>query len=145
MTIVQEFKNFVMRGNVVDLAVGVIIGAAFSKIIDSLVKDVLMPPIGWLIGGVAFEDLAIKLQAPGISPKTGLPYEPVEIMYGSFIQTSFEFVIIAFCLFLVIKGMNRLRGPVDAPEPPGPTPTEKLLIEIRDELRKRPTQEVTSN
>lgn len=135
MSLAKEFKAFVMRGNVVDLAVGVIIGASFGKIVDSLVKDVIMPPIGWVIGGVRFDDLSAKLQVPGMNPATEKPFEPVEILYGKFFQTTFEFLIVAFCLFMIIKVMNRLNKPAVVP-PPGPTPTEKLLIEIRDELRR---------
>jgi len=128
----SEFKEFAMKGNVVDLAVGVIIGAAFGKIVSSLVGDVIMPVLGKVIGGVNFSDLAITL---GKDP-TG---KDVLIKYGSFIQTIFDFSIIALVLFLAIKGINKLKKPVPAaPAPPAPPPkSELLLAEIRDLLAKR--------
>ena len=127
-----EFKEFAMKGNVVDLAVGVIIGAAFGKIVSSLVGDIFMPAIGKVIGGINFSDLAITL---GKDP-TG---KEVLIKYGSFVQTIFDFVIIALVLFMVIKGINRLKKPPPAaPEPPAPPArSEALLEEIRDLLAKR--------
>ncbi len=132
MGIGSEFKEFAMKGNVVDLAVGVIIGAAFGKIVSSLVGDVIMPVLGKVIGGVNFSDLAITL---GKDP-TG---KDVLIKYGSFIQTIFDFSIIALVLFLAIKGINKLKKPVPAaPAPPAPPPkSELLLAEIRDLLAKR--------
>ncbi len=132
MGIGSEFKEFAMKGNVVDLAVGVIIGAAFGKIVSSLVGDVIMPVLGKVIGGVNFSDLAITL---GKDP-TG---KDVLIKYGSFIQTIFDFSIIALVLFLAIKGINKLKKPVPAaPAPPAPPPkSELLLTEIRDLLAKR--------
>jgi large conductance mechanosensitive channel len=128
----SEFKEFAMKGNVVDLAVGVIIGAAFGKIVSSLVGDVIMPPLGKVIGGVNFSDLAVTL---GKDP-TG---KDVLIKYGSFIQTTFDFLIIAIVLFLVIKGINKLKKPPPAiPAPPPPPPrSDVLLEEIRDLLAKR--------
>jgi large conductance mechanosensitive channel len=127
-----EFKEFAMKGNVVDLAVGVIIGAAFGKIVSSLVGDIFMPAIGKVIGGVNFSDLAISL---GKDPTS----KDVLIKYGSFLQTLFDFVIIALVLFLVIKGINRLKRPAPAaPAAPAPPPrSEALLEEIRDLLAKR--------
>ena|SRR6516164_6829007 len=128
-----EFKEFAMKGNVIDLAVGVVIGAAFGKIVSSLVGDIIMPPLGLAIGSVNFAELAVRI---GTDP-TG---KAVLFKYGAFIQTIFEFVIIAFALFLLIKGINKLkRPPVPAPNaaPPPPTRTEQLLQEIRDELAKR--------
>ena len=129
----SEFKDFAMRGNVVDMAVGIVIGAAFGKIVSSFVADVLMPPIGLLLGGVSFSDLAIILKdAVGETA-------PVMIKYGSFIQTLVDFVIIAFAIFLVIKAMNSMKKPEEAPEPapdPGPSAEETLLGEIRDLLKK---------
>jgi large conductance mechanosensitive channel len=127
-----EFKEFAMKGNVVDLAVGVIIGASFGKIVSSIVGDVFMPTIGKLIGGVNFSDLAVNL---GKDP-TG---KEVLIKYGAFLQTIFDFVIIALVLFFVIKGINRLKRPVPAaPAEPAPPPrSEVLLEEIRDLLAKR--------
>jgi large conductance mechanosensitive channel len=121
-----------MKGNVVDLAVGVIIGAAFGKIVSSLVGDVIMPALGKIIGGVNFSDLAIGL---GNDPAG----KAVLIKYGSFIQTIFDFVIIAIVLFMCIKGINRLKkpAPVAAPPPSAPPRSEVLLEEIRDLLAKR--------
>jgi len=133
MSMMSEFKDFAMRGNVVDMAVGIVIGAAFGKIVSSFVADVLMPPIGLLLGGVSFSDLAIILKdAVGETA-------PVMIKYGSFIQTLVDFVIIAFAIFLVIKAMNSMKKPEEAPEPapdPGPSAEETLLGEIRDLLKK---------
>lgn len=138
MKILSEFKTFALRGNVIDLAVGVIIGAAFTKIVDSLVKDVLMPPIGWLAGGVRFDERTVALAIPGKNPITGTDFTPVEVHYGKFLQTSFEFVVIAFCLFLLIKLINRLQDRKnEAPKATELTTTEKLLMEIRDELKGR--------
>ena len=127
-----EFKEFAMKGNVVDLAVGVIIGAAFGKIVSSLVGDLFMPALGKVIGGINFSDLAVTL---GKDP-TG---KEVLIKYGAFAQTIFDFIIIALVLFLVIKGINRLKKPAPAaPAPPAPPPrSEALLEEIRDLLAKR--------
>ena len=138
MRFIDEFKKFIRRGNVIDLAVGVIIGAAFGKLVSSLVEDILMPPIGAMIGNVDFSGLVIRLS-------DGPP--PAVIKYGLFLQTLIQFFIIALCVFLVVKGINRLEEAAerhglvepDAPAAPQPTPTEKLLTEIRDELRKRKT------
>ncbi|MFZ7127978.1 MAG: large-conductance mechanosensitive channel protein MscL [Desulfobacterales bacterium] len=132
MSFVKEFKEFAMRGNVVDMAVGIIIGAAFGKIVSSFVADVIMPPIGLLIGGVDFSNLAITLkQATGEA-------EAVTLNYGLFIQTIFDFVIIAFAIFLAIKGMNALKRKEEAaPEAPAPPPRQEVLLEeIRDLLKK---------
>src|SRR3974390_2863105 len=118
---IKEFKAFVMRGNVVDLAVGVIIGAAFGKIVSSLVGDLFMPILGKVIGGVNFSDLAVSL---GKDP-TG---KEVLVKYGAFLQTIFDFLIIAMVLFLVIKGINQLKKPHPAPpEPPAPPPKSELM------------------
>ena len=127
-----EFKEFAMKGNVVDLAVGVIIGAAFGKIVSSLVGDIFMPSVGKVIGGINFSDLAITL---GKDP-TG---KEVLVKYGAFVQTIFDFIIIALVLFLVIKGINKLKRPAPAaPAAPVPPPkSEVLLEEIRDLLAKR--------
>ena len=132
MSLGSEFKEFAMKGNVIDLAVGVVIGAAFGKIVASLVADVVMPPLGLVIGNVNFTDLAIPL---GLDPKG----KEVLWRYGAFIQTIFEFLIIALVLFIIIKGINRVkRPPAAAPAaPPGPTRSEQLLEEIRDQLAKR--------
>lgn len=132
MKILQEFKQFAMRGNVVDLAVGVIIGAAFGKIVSSLVNDIIMPPIGLLIGGVDFKDIKIiiKEAADGASA--------VSINVGNFIQVCFDFTIIAFAIFFLIKGINTLQKKQQEapPAPPAPSNEEKLLAEIRDLLKK---------
>lgn len=135
MSIVQEFKEFAMKGNVVDMAVGIIIGAAFGKIVTSIVGDVIMPPIGLLIGGVDFSDLAIVLkEAIGETPA-------VTIAYGKFIQTVLDFTIVAFAIFMVIKGLNRLKRKQEAAPAPAPDPLpskeELLLTEIRDLLKAR--------
>ncbi|HAO25354.1 MULTISPECIES: large-conductance mechanosensitive channel protein MscL [unclassified Methylophaga] len=133
MSMVQEFKKFAMRGNVVDMAVGIIIGVAFGKIVSSFVSDVIMPPLGLLMGGVDFKDLAIVLkEAVGDTPA-------VVIAYGQFIQTIVDFVIIAFAIFIAIKVMNSLKAKEEAaPEaPPAPTKEEILLTEIRDILKQK--------
>jgi large conductance mechanosensitive channel len=132
MSLASEFKEFAMRGNVIDLAVGVVIGAAFGKIVASLVADIIMPPLGLLIGRVNFTELAVRI---GADP-TG---KPVLFRYGSFIQTIFEFVIIAFCIFVLLKGINTLKRPppAAAAAPTPPTKTEELLGEIRDLLKKK--------
>ena len=133
MSIGSEFKEFAMKGNVVDLAVGVIVGAAFGKIVSSFVGDVIMPPLGLLIGGINFSDLAITL---GTDPKGA----PVLLKYGAFLQTIFDFLIIAFVIFIAVKGINKLKKPAppaaDAPPPPPPR-EEVLLTEIRDALVKK--------
>ncbi len=132
MSIGSEFKEFAMKGNVVDMAVGVIVGAAFGKIVSSLVGDVIMPALGKLTGDVNFSDLAVTL---GKDP-TG---KEVLIKYGAFVQTIFDFIIIALVLFFALKGINRLKKPHQAPAvpPPEPPAQEKLLVEIRDLLRQR--------
>jgi large conductance mechanosensitive channel len=133
VSIASEFKEFAMKGNVVDMAVGVIVGAAFGKIVSSLVGDVIMPALGKLTGDVNFSDLAVTL---GKNPSG----KEVLIKYGSFVQTMFDFIIIALVLFFALKGINRLKKPQHAPDAPPPEPPaqEKLLIEIRDLLRRRP-------
>ncbi|WP_460595889.1 large-conductance mechanosensitive channel protein MscL [Geomonas sp. Red276] len=125
----KEFKEFAVKGNVVDLAVGVIIGAAFGKIVSSLVADVVMPPVGVLLGGVDFTHLAVVVKE-GVGTKP-----PVLISYGKFINTIIDFVIIAFVVFLAVKGINRLRRQ-EPPPPPGPTKDQELLAEIRDLLKE---------
>ena len=129
MSIGSEFKEFAMKGNVVDLAVGVIIGAAFGKIVSSLVADVIMPPIGLAIGGINFSDLAVNL---GMDPKGA----PVLLKYGAFIQTCIDFLIIAFVIFIAIKGINKLKKP-PAPAADAPPPRQEVLLEeIRNLLAK---------
>jgi large conductance mechanosensitive channel len=126
----QEFKDFAMRGNVVDMAVGVIIGAAFGKITTSLVNDVVMPPIGMLLGGVDFSDRAVTLKdAVGEAPA-------VMLKYGVFVNTVLDFMIVAFVIFLLVKGMNTLKK-TEPPPPAAPTKQELLLTEIRDALQRR--------
>jgi large conductance mechanosensitive channel len=135
MSLIQEFKEFAMRGNVVDMAVGVIMGGAFGKIVSSLVADVLTPPIGYLTGGIKFENLAYKFPKMDVG---GIDLEPATINYGKFIQASFDFLIVALCVFAMVKAMNVvMRKKAAAPKPPDPTPTEKLLTEIRDALKSK--------
>jgi len=134
MGLVTEFKEFAMRGNVVDMAVGIVIGGAFGKIVSSFVADVLMPPIGLLLGNVDFSDLAITLR--DATPESAA----VLLKYGTFINTVIDFVIIAFAIFLVVKGMNTMKKKEEAappPAPPEPSKEEVLLTEIRDALRAR--------
>jgi large conductance mechanosensitive channel len=137
MSIVSEFKAFAVKGNVVDMAVGIIIGAAFGKIVSSFVGDVIMPPIGLLIGGVDFTDLVITLKAA----EGDLP--AVLLAYGKFIQTLLDFVIVALAIFMAVKVINRLkREEAVAPSlPPSPSPEETLLTEIRDLLKSQQNKE----
>jgi large conductance mechanosensitive channel len=132
MGIASEFKEFAVKGNVVDMAVGVIIGAAFGKIVSALVENVIMPPLGMALSGVNFSDLATTIG-------TGPDGKAVLLKYGAFLQTIFDFVIIAFVLFIALKGINKLKKPpavaADAPPPPPPA-QEVLLTEIRDLLKK---------
>ncbi|MCP4047320.1 MAG: large-conductance mechanosensitive channel protein MscL [Gammaproteobacteria bacterium] len=132
MSMMSEFKSFAMRGNVVDMAVGIVIGGAFGKIVSSFVSDVLMPPIGMLMGGVDFKDLAFVLQAATEDAAA------VSINYGTFIQTVLDFVIIAFAIFMVVKAMNNMKKKEEeAPAaPPKPSAEVELLTEIRDSLKK---------
>lgn len=135
MSMMKEFKTFAVKGNVVDMAVGIIIGAAFGKIVSAFVAGVVMPPLGLLIGGVNFSELQLVLQeAVGDAPA-------IAIRYGAFIQTVVDFVIVAFAVFMVIKGINSLKkkeeeAPKPAPAPPAPSKEEMLLTEIRDLLKK---------
>ncbi|MBL7994875.1 large-conductance mechanosensitive channel protein MscL [bacterium] len=133
----REFKEFMSRGNVVDLAVGIIIGGAFGKIVSSLVNDVLMPPIGWLIGGLNFKDLSIKMKAPMIDASGSMTDHVVTLNYGSFIQTAVDFIIIAFAVFMVVKLVNKIKRKEEKnqTEPPKPSNQELLLMEIRDLLK----------
>ena len=135
----KEFKEFAMRGNVVDMAVGIVIGAAFGKIVSSVVNDIIMPPIGMLLGSVDFSNLFLDLSRSGhatlaLAEEAGAPL----IKYGIFINTVLDFVIVAVAIFMVIKGMNSLKKKEEeAPaEPPKPSPEVTLLTEIRDSLRQ---------
>jgi large conductance mechanosensitive channel len=145
MGFMKEFKDFAMRGNVIDLAVGVIIGAAFGKIVNSIVTDIIMPPIGVMIGGVKFSDLKYTIQKAVTDPDTHKITEPaVTVNYGNFIQTVFEFIIIAFSIFIMVKVINRLthlrrkeEEEKEAAKPAEPTKQEVLLTEIRDLLKNK--------
>ena len=137
----NEFKAFAVKGNAVDMAVGVIIGGAFGKIVTSIVNDIIMPPIGWLIGGVNFSDLKFELPTVKLGSET---MQAATINYGAFIQTIIDFLIIAFCVFLLVKGINKLASlkkkeeeEAPAPEEPKPTKEELLLTEIRDLLKEK--------
>ena len=133
MSLASEFKEFAMKGSVLDLAVGVVIGAAFGKIVASLVGDVIMPLMSPLLGSVNFTELAVRVSSDAAG-------KPVLMKYGVFLQTIFEFIIIALSIFIVVKGINQLKRPPppkpDAPPPP-PTKTEVLLTEIRDQLARK--------
>ena len=130
MGMVSEFKSFAMRGNVVDMAVGIVIGAAFGKIVSSFVDGVLMPPIGLMLGGVDFSQLQITLQEATEEAAA------VTLNWGAFTQTVIDFVIIAFAIFLVVRAMNSLKQEEEAPPPPEPSAEVQLLTEIRDSLRR---------
>src|SRR5438874_12934879 len=130
MSILSEFRTFIRRGNVIDLAVGIIIGAAFTKIVASLVADVLTPPMGLLLGGVHFTELKLRIGGP--------PEQPVTVNVGNFLQAVFDFLIVAFCVFLLVKAVNAVKRPRDEPATaPELNTTEKLLTEIRDLLQQR--------
>ena len=131
-TFLQDFKAFASKGNAIDMAVGVIIGGAFGKIVSSIVSDLIMPPIGWLIGGVDFKDLSVKL------PAVIDGQESVTINYGNFIQTVFDFTIVAFCVFLLVRAIQSLKkSEPEAPSAPAGPTQEELLTEIRDLLKKQ--------
>jgi large conductance mechanosensitive channel len=131
MRIVKEFREFAVKGNVVDMAVGIIIGAAFGKIVSSLVSDVVTPPLGYIIGGVDFTQLAWTM------PVLVEGQEPATLRYGVFLQTLFDFVIVAFAIFMLVKLINQLRRKEEAKAPPAPPRQEVLLEEIRDLLKKQ--------
>lgn len=133
MSVVKEFREFIARGNVVDLAVGVVIGGAFGAIVKSLVEQVVMPPIGWLMGGVDFSDLKLALPANPMTPDA----EPVLVLYGAFINTIIQFLIVAAAVFVLVKAINAARRetPAEPEAPAAPTPSEALLTEIRDLLK----------
>jgi large conductance mechanosensitive channel len=129
MGLVSEFRTFIQRGNAVDMAVGVIVGTAFGKVVSSVVNDLLMPPLGLLVGRVSFSHLRVDLGGP--------PEAPVALHYGAFLQAVFDFLIIAFCIFLLVRAVNALKQPEPAPAPVEPSVEERLLTEIRDLLRER--------
>jgi len=140
MKFIDEFKQFAMRGNVVDMAVGIIIGGAFGKIVSSLVSDILMPPLGLLIGGVNFTDLKITIKQ-AVVDGAGVSTPAVTLNYGNLVQVIFDFIIVAFAIFMMIKLMNNLNRKKDqvhsTPATPPPTPEDiALLREIRDLLKK---------
>jgi large conductance mechanosensitive channel len=134
MSFAKEFKEFAMKGNVVDMAVGIVIGAAFGKIVTSLVSDVLMPPLGYVIGGVDFTGLKFTM------PVVIEGQAAATIRYGAFVQTVFDFIIVAFAIFIAVKAINRMRrkeAPSEAPAVPPPPPREQILLEeIRDLLKQ---------
>jgi large conductance mechanosensitive channel len=138
----KEFKDFAMRGNVMDMAVGIIIGVAFGKIVTSLVNDIIMPPIGLLMGNMDFSNLFVNLTmgaSYGSVAEAEAAGAPI-IKYGIFINTVLDFVIVAFAIFMVIRALNKLKRKQEAappPAPPGPTADQKLLTEIRDLLRSQ--------
>jgi len=134
MSLMKEFKEFAVKGNAVDMAVGLVIGAAFGKIVSSLVADVITPPLGLLIGGVDFSSLALTLHQP-------ISGASVVLKYGLFIQTVFDFVIVAFAIFLLVKGVNVLRRTQPKPAAPAMSPQELLLAEIRDILKAQSGQQ----
>ena len=136
MKILHEFKQFALKGNVVDMAVGIIIGVAFGKIVSSLVNDLIMPPLGLAIGGMDFSDLNVILKQAGVD-EAGNAIAAVTLNYGAFIQTAIDFLIVAFAIFLLVKAMNHMKKEEPAPAAaPEPTKEEKLLTEIRDLLKK---------
>ena len=148
MGLIDEFKTFIVKGNAIDLAVGIIIGAAFGAVVKSLVDDVMMPPIGALLGGVDFSTLAIRLKAAvpaggtmlnGLTNNTGREMPAVVIAYGKFINTLIALLIQGFCIFLIVKAINRLkRKEAIAPStPPAPSSEEVVLMEIRDLLARK--------
>jgi large conductance mechanosensitive channel len=137
MGLLSEFKSFAMRGNVVDLAVGVVIGAAFGKIVSALVDGIIMPPLGLLVGGVDFGSLSITLKDAIVGPDGQEQAAAVLFKYGAFLQTVLDFVIIAFAIFVVVRIMNRHKRKEEAAPPPGPSDEVRLLTEIRDALKAR--------
>jgi large conductance mechanosensitive channel len=138
-TMLKEFRDFALKGNVLDMAIGIILGAAFGKVVSALVSDVLMPPVGLLVGNVDFSNLFVDLSGqspPSLSAakEAGLPV----IAWGSWLNTIIDFIIVALAIFLVVKQVNRFRRTSAPPAPPGPTKEETLLTEIRDILKGRP-------
>lgn len=136
MGLIKEFKEFSVKGNAIDLAVGVIIGAAFGKIVSSIVNDIIMPPIGLMVGGVDFKGLKVILKNPVFDATGKVVSEAVSLNYGNFIQTTFDFMIIAFCIFMLVKAINSFKK---KEEEKTPEPKEEVLLlkEIRDALTKK--------
>ena len=144
MGFLKEFKEFAVKGNVMDMAVGVIIGGAFGKIVSSVVNDIIMPPVGLLVGGVDFSDMKLTLKQAVLDAAGAVVTPAVTWNYGAFVQQVVDFTILAFCVFLMVKLMNRLTkkpapapAPAPAPEPPKPSNEEVLLAEIRDLLKEK--------
>jgi len=135
--VLKEFREFAMRGNVIDLAVGVIIGAAFGKIVSSLVNDVIMPPIGLVLGSVDFSNLFLNLHGTYNTVKEAETAGAPILKYGIFINNVIDFLIVAFVIFLMVRMINKIKKKQEAAPPPPPTTTEKLLTEIRDTLKAR--------
>ncbi len=141
MGVIKEFKEFAVKGNVLDMAIGIIIGGAFGKIVTSMLNDILMPPLGLLIGGTDFTELKVTIKEKSIDA-AGKAVSEVTLNYGSFIQTFIDFILVAIAVFMIIKIMNRIRSKMEAaPKPPappaGPTNEEVLLTEIRDLLKNK--------
>lgn len=138
--IIKEFKAFAVKGNAIDMAVGVIVGSAFGKIVTSIVDDIIMPPIGWIIGGMDFTDLKVTLPSVEVA---GEKINAATINYGNFIQTTINFMIVAFCVFMLVKGINKLSAKKHEEEKkedkpaPAPSREEQLLTEIRDLLKEK--------
>jgi large conductance mechanosensitive channel len=136
MGLIKEFKEFSVKGNAIDLAVGVIIGTAFGKIVSSIVNDIIMPPIGLLVGGVDFKALKVVLKSPVLDSAGKIVTESVTLNYGNFLQTTFDFLIIAFCIFMMVKALNSFKKKEEE-KPPAPKEEVILLTEIRDALTKK--------
>jgi len=140
MGIIKEFKQFAIKGNVLDMAIGIIIGGAFGKLVTSMLNDILMPPLGLLIGGTDFTDLKVTIKEKVVDA-SGKATDAVSINYGNFVQTIIDFLLVAIAVFIIIKLMNRIREKMEAspaPAPPAePTKEEKLLTEIRDILKEK--------
>ena len=144
MSFASEFREFAIKGSVIDLAVGIIIGAAFSRIVDSLVKDIIMPVIGAILGGLDFSNYFVMLKAPPAGYSGPMTYEALTkagvplFAYGSFVTACIYFLILAFVIFMMMKGVNRLRRQAPPPAPPAPLEEVVLLREIRDSVRRAP-------
>ena len=136
MRILKEFKEFAMKGNVLDMAIGIIIGGAFGKIVSSLVNDLLMPPLGWLMGGIDFKDKALVIRQAIVDAAGQVTTPAVAINYGTFINQVIDFTIVAFAIFLLVKAINTFKRKEEA-KPPPPAPEVSLLSEIRDILKAR--------